>query len=253
MSRSSKLAPAGAEQLSIKIESARDFRPRRFPDVLAANWIIIARQPWVGLRVSPRPASIQAAAGVPLREFPRGPGSSALIASVLRVAPNSRPDDHLPMRPRVTPIAAPSSPPPVNLRVAPNLRSVCVAFQPTSGFPRPLRLPALPAGRSSGRPEFRPPGVAANASPDFPGSCVHGWVDDEPGQTRTLHPPAEPRDESSRPNGRSHILPALDAFPTSIRLFTCRTSLPVKRRNETEPASSCRNRTALPIPYRFIN
>ena len=66
----------------------------------------------MGLRVSPRPASFQTVAGVLFLEFPRGSGSSVLIASELRVAPNSRPDDHLLALPRVTPIATPSSPPP---------------------------------------------------------------------------------------------------------------------------------------------
>lgn len=79
------------------------------------------------------------------------------------------------MRPQVAPIAAPSGPAYGKSPGRPGPSSVCVAFQPTSGFPRRLCLPALPAGRSSGRPEFRPSGVAANASPGFPGSCVYGW------------------------------------------------------------------------------
>ena len=119
-----------------------------------------------------------------------------------------------------------------------------------------VSLAVVPSS-STGRSIFRSPrisssGVAANASPDFPGSCVHGWVDGEPGQPELCTLQRSWR-MNLRVQSASHIPPALDAFPTSLRLSTCRTSRLVKRRSETESASSCRNRTAFPIPYRFTN
>lgn len=135
------------------------------------------------------------------RVSPR-PGPSALIASGFQVAPNPRSDDRLPMRPQVAPIAAPSG----------------LAYGESPGCPEPsLRLRRLPASLQvspatvpsgstgwliSGSPRISPSGGTVDAYPGFPGSCIYGWVDDEPGSTRTLHPTAEPRDESSRPIGR---------------------------------------------------
>lgn len=183
------------------------------------------------------------------------PASQALRLSSLQdlqVAPNPRFNNRLSMRPRVAPIFASSDSPTVNLRVAPDLRSVCAAFRPTSEFPR-----SLPSG-STGGPIFGSPRISPlrrcrKCVSGFPRLLHLRLVDDEPDRTRTLHLSAWPRDESSRPIGRSHIPPALDAFPSSLRLSTCRTSQLVKRRSKTEPASSCRNRTAFPIPYRLIN
>ena len=167
--------------------------------------------------------------------------------------PKPRSGDRLPTRPRVAPVAASSS----------------FAYGESPGRPGPsIRLRRLPAdlrvspaitpSSSTGRlifgsPRISPSGGSADAYPGFPGSCIHGWVNDEPGQTRTLHPSAEPRDESSRPIGRRNLLQALCAFPTSLRPSACRTS------PACETAQRNRNFTVLPdsycvpIPYRFTN
>src|SRR6185437_15100488 len=127
-----------------------------FPDVLAANWITIALQHRMGLRVPPLPASCRAAAGARFSSFPVSQALRLSSPQVFRSPQKPRCDDHLPMRPRVTPIPSSSGSPTVNLRVAPDLRSVCGAFRPTSKFPWLLCLPALPVDRYSGRPESRP-------------------------------------------------------------------------------------------------
>jgi hypothetical protein len=127
-------------------ENARDFRPWRFPDVSAAYWIIIARQPWVGLRVSPLPAPSYAAAGAR--------ASSFLASRVLRLSsPRVFRSPQIPalMIASRCVLGLPRFPhlpasPTVNLRVAPDLRSVCAAFRPISRFPRLLCLLAVPAG-----------------------------------------------------------------------------------------------------------
>ena len=208
---------------------------------------------WMGLRVSPLPASAFAVAGN--REL-------SYLASRVLWCPSPRvfrlPRIPAPVNASQCVIELPQLPhlpaaPTVNLRVASNLRSVCVADWPISKFPRLSCLSALPADLFRVAPRTLPSGVAADTFPGFPGSCIYGWVMMNPNFTRTLHPSAEPQDESSRLIRRPSLPPALDADPISLRPFTDRRSQPVKGRNATEPAPYCRAGITISIPYRFIN
>ena len=111
----------------------------------------------MGPRVSPLPASIYAAAGNRPHGFPRVSVLRLSSAQSFRSPQISTPTIasrcvlELPRFPHLP------APPTVNLRVAPNLRSVCVALWPISGFPA-----ILPSGSTGwrilgSRPESRPP------------------------------------------------------------------------------------------------
>ena len=163
-----------------KNESARGSRPWRFPDVLEVNWIIIARQLSDGAAGFPASCTLVCCR--------RRRSSSFLASRVLRLSPFRvlrSPQVPAPViasrcifgLPRL--LHLPASPA-VNLRVAPDLRSACAAFRSISRFPWLPHLPALPAGFIRVAPRISPSGVAAYASPGFPGSCICGWADDEP-------------------------------------------------------------------------
>jgi hypothetical protein len=258
-SRSSELAPAGeAHHLKgeYKNESARGFRPWRSPDVLAANWITIALQHRMGLRVSPLPASCRAAAGARF--------SSCLVSQALRLSsPQVFRSPQSPLR--QLPLDASSG--------YPDSYIFRLAYGESPGRPGPsLRLRRLPANfqvslavvpsSSTGRSRLRSPqipssGVAANASPGFPGSCVRGWVDDEPGQPElcifqrgwkmnlrvqsgvaystglrcrpdlasSLHPPDKPACEAAQRNRICIVLPESNCLPNSLQVHQLETEL----------------------------
>ena len=257
-SRSSELAPAGEAHHSkgeYENENARGFRPWRFPDVLAANWITIALQHRMGWRVSPLPASCRAAAGARFSSFPV---SQALRLSSLRVfrlpqsllrrsppdASSGYPDSYIF---RLACGESPGRPgPSLRLRRLPSNLQVSLAVVPSS---------------STGRSIFRSPrissGVAANASPSFPGSCVHGWVDGEPGQPElctlqrswrmnlrvqsgvaystgfrclsdlasSLHLPDKPACQAAQRNRICIVLPESNCLPNSLQVHQLETEL----------------------------
>jgi hypothetical protein len=148
-----------------------------------------------------------------------------------------------------------------------------LAYGESPGRPGPsLRLRRLPANfqvslavvpsSSTGRSRLRSPqipssGVAANASPGFPGSCVRGWVDDEPGQPElcifqrgwkmnlrvqsgvaystglrcrpdlasSLHPPDKPACEAAQRNRICIVLPESNCLPNSLQVHQLETEL----------------------------
>lgn len=150
--RADRLEPALAStSISSENENARDFRPWRFPGVLAVNWINTARQPWVGLRVSPLPAPSHAVAGAQ--------SSSFLSARVLWLSPLQvlgSPQAPAPVIASQCVLRLPRLPhlpasPTVNLRVTPNLRPSAPPSCGSPDFPGYLALGLLPAGYFSGR------------------------------------------------------------------------------------------------------
>ena len=148
-----------------------------------------------------------------------------------------------------------------------------LAYGESPGHPGPsLRLrrhpanfqvsPAVAPSGSTGRLIFRSPrislsGVAANASPGFPGSCVRGWVDDEPGQPElcilqrsrrmnlrvqsgvaystglkclpdfasSLHVPDKPACQVAQRNRTCIVLPESNCLPNSLQVHQLETEL----------------------------
>ncbi len=154
---------------------------------------------WMGLRVSPPPASALAVAGH--RDLSRLASrmlwrSSSRVSGFPQIPAPVNASQCILELPRFLHLPAA---PTVNLRVASNLRSVCVAYWPISGFPRLPALRLYQLTHFGSRPEIRPPALPPmrlQVSP-APASAAGSMMN--PNFTRTLHPSAEPEDESSCP------------------------------------------------------